>query len=68
MLGHVIVWSYIRIEKNADKNIDFTGMHVLLKSKEDGRISICSNIEKPIHNQNTWFSLQKEMLITRKNR
>lgn len=33
---------------------------MLLKSKEDGRTNICSNIEKPINNENPWFSsLQK---------
>jgi len=52
--------------KNAD--IYFTGIHVSLKSKEDGRSSIFSNIEKAIHNQNTWFSLQNETLIKRRKK
>lgn len=39
---------------------------MLLKSMEDGRINICSNIEKPIHNENLWFSLLKEMYHKKK--
>lgn len=42
---------------------------MLLKSKEDGRINIdgrISNIEKPLHNENPWFSLLKETYHKRK--
>lgn len=67
MPGDVIIWSYIRTGKNAEEKIILLE-HILLKSKEDGRANICSSIEKPIHNQNTWFCLLKETFITEINR